>query len=409
MTVLASLPAAEALVQKLYDGAMQRLPSDRKFGRMRLLNSAESVYELLSRPGDFGKDYNLLTELGASRFDANGDEWIARRDLTQQMYKEAALSSNHVTWASHYARKIELLPEGPAEKLEAALLSSAAEILSKAFGSTVAGEPFAEWILNSRYAAIMAQRAAMYGATHAQLHELKALTAIMRRQFYDLVNEHPALVTALDTMAPRMRDCPASKGMKFDAVAEFMLAYLAGTETSISVMGWAILALSLHSDAQEDIAADVAKNGAKSFLLEVFVQEAMRMRPPIPLLSRRPQMEGLTLAGEDVPFETLFAIDIVGLHHSFESWDKPFQFMPDRREFRERSWNKRAFLPFSAGPRVCGGVGLARAEIHAALAELILRFRLSYKDTPMPLEFALTMRPKYLEKIQLERRNGTMA
>lgn len=409
MTALATLPAAEILVQKLYDGAMQRMPSDRAFGRMRLVNSAEKVYELLSRPNDFGKDYNLLTELGASRFDADGDDWIARRDLTQPMYKDAALSRNHAAWASLYAQKLEPLPQGPAENLEAALLSAAAEILSNAFGATVAGEPFATWLLKSRDTAIMAQRAALYGASHTQFAELKALAATMRQESYDLVKQHPALTAALRTMEQTMRDRPASTDMPFDATAEFMLAYLAGTETSISVMAWAILALGLHPDAQEDIASDVAKHGSKSALLEVFVQEVMRMRPPIPFLSRRPQRTDLTFAGENVPFNTLFAIDIVGLHHSFEYWDKPFQFIPDRREFRERSWNKRAFLPFSAGPRVCGGVGLARAEIHAALAELIVRFRLSYKDGPMPLEFALTMRPKYLERIQLERRNGTMA
>ena len=409
MTALNTLPVAEVLLQKLYDSAMKRMPSDRRFGRMRLVNSAEKVYELLSRPNDFGKDYNLLTEIGASRFDANGDDWSSRRDLTQPTYREAALSNNHSTWASYFAKKFETLPEGPAKNLEPALLSASAEILSEAFGAKVAGESFAAWLLNSRYTAIMAQRAAMYGASHAQVQELKGLAAIMRRQSYTLMTHHPALENALKLMEQTMRDRPAAKNKEFDAVSEFMLAYLAGTETSISVIGWAILALSQFPGAQEDIASDVAKNGAKSAILSVFVQEVMRVRPPVPILTRRPQVAELTLAGETVPFETLFGIDIIGLHHSFEYWDKPFQFIPDRREFREHRWNKRAFLPFSAGPRVCGGIGLARAEIHAALTELILRFRISYTGPPMPMEFALTVRPKYLNRIQLERRNGTLA
>ena len=406
MEVLESLPAAEIIVSKLYAGAIERLPNDRPFGLMRLISDPQKVHEILARPQDFGKDYNLLTELGASRFDADGDEWAARRNLTQPTYRSAAVSAKHSQWATYYERQFDALAVGPAVGLEVALLTAAAEILSAAFGAQVDGRAFAQWLLNSRPVAIYAQRAAMFGVNAQQLSALQKMTAQIRASSRDLLEGYPALRAVLSQMEADMDARTFADGRSFDAGAEFMLAYLAGTETSVSVISWAIFALARFPQAQDDIAQDIKEHGAKSRLLEVFVQEVMRMRPAVPLLSRRPQADGVTLCGEPVDRKVMLAVDIIGLHHSIDHWDRPLQFMPKRPEFLNSSWKKHAFLPFSAGPRVCGGVGLARAEIHAALAGLLRRFKFSVTGEEMPMEYALTLRPRDLSRVVLERRNG---
>lgn len=399
----AALPPVETLILKLYEGAWGGAPKGRGFGRMRLVSTPEGAQDLLADHETFAKEYDLLTELGRSRFDAAGEDWAARRALTQPMLREAARTARAPGVASAYAARLDALR--PGEPPERALLSAAGDIFAEMWDAGTDGAALADWILSTRGTAQKVQRIAMYGTDPAELAALREEVAAMRARADAILARDEALAAAVSGMARRMP--PAGAGAApFDPLGEFIIMLFAGTETSVSSILWALWELGRRPDAQERIAAAVAAGGARAPELEVFVQESMRFWPPVPMLTRRVTRPGARINGRPVPEGTVLALDIVGLHHDPAHWDAPQEFRPDRAEFRDGTWHRRAFLPFSAGPRVCGGSGIARLEVHAALAETLRRFRVRAPSGPSAIEYALTLRPGRPDLIRLEPRDG---
>ena len=76
------------------------------------------------------------------------------------------------------------------------------------------------------------------------------------------------------------------------------------------------------------------------------------------------------------------------LHRHERLWDRPDAFDPDRWQTTDgRASAQIAYLPFSAGPRVCPGAGFAMVEGPLLLATLLrdLRFGLVGESPPVPV------------------------
>ena len=86
-------------------------------------------------------------------------------------------------------------------------------------------------------------------------------------------------------------------------------------------------------------------------------------------------------------YQTL-QINIHGLHMNKEQWQRPEEFLPDRFDpshplSKTASGQKRhpqAFLPFSAGSRVCFGKNFAELHGTAVLTMFAQRFDMSFVD-----------------------------
>lgn len=95
-------------------------------------------------------------------------------------------------------------------------------------------------------------------------------------------------------------------------------------------------------------------------------------------------------------------------------WETPHQFNPGHFLDAEGRFVRRAaFLPFSAGRRVCIGEALARSELFLLFAGLLQRYRLlpppglspaTLDTTPTP---AFTMRPPAQALCAVPRNQGT--
>ena len=84
------------------------------------------------------------------------------------------------------------------------------------------------------------------------------------------------------------------------------------------------------------------------------------------------------------------------LHRHERLWDRPDDFDPDRYGTEEgRACLRDAYMPFSAGARVCTGAGFAMAEGTLLLAQMVraLRFERVSGDEPVPVAY-LTVRAK---------------
>jgi len=84
------------------------------------------------------------------------------------------------------------------------------------------------------------------------------------------------------------------------------------------------------------------------------------------------------------------------LHRHERLWADPDAFDPDRWQRPETKESQRdAYVPFSAGPRVCTGAGFAMAEGVILLALIVAAFRLAPAPGPAPVPVAhLTVRAR---------------
>jgi cytochrome P450 len=174
---------------------------------------------------------------------------------------------------------------------------------------------------------------------------------------------------------------------------ELVLFIVAGHETIATALTYALHAVGHHRDAQQRVAAEVAKlsTGAATandiprlgYTVQV-LQEAMRLCPPTAALGRM-VMRDIAVDGYRVQAGTLALVSVIALHHDPDLWPDPLAFIPDRfasaGSAARRRWD---YLPFGAGPRRCLGDHFAMQEATVALAGILrhVEIRSLRKDFP---------------------------
>jgi cytochrome P450 len=143
-------------------------------------------------------------------------------------------------------------------------------------------------------------------------------------------------------------------------------------------------------------------------------EEAMRLYPPVPILSRRARQAD-HLGGRDIPAGSFVVVSPWLLHRHKGLWRDPDLFDPDRFYHEKvepppgvdppRPRHKLAYIPFGAGPRTCIGSSFAMTEAVLILATLGQRFRLDLRpDHPVEPQSRLTLRPRFGLPMKIERR-----
>ena len=100
----------------------------------------------------------------------------------------------------------------------------------------------------------------------------------------------------------------------------------------------------------------------------------MRLYPPVAVLPRE-ATEDTEILGHKVPKGAMVLVIPWLLHRKPSLWDKPDHFIPERF-LPENSVgrSKYAYIPFSAGPRVCAGLAFGMTEAVLCLATLAQKF-----------------------------------
>jgi cytochrome P450 len=388
--------SVDEIVAKLFLRAWQGQTQPQPLGRMQMVSDPVEAVDLLSRPDAFAKCYSFLSQLGRSRFDTDGDDWAGRRDLTQPLYREAARTANRAVLDAAYSRWLtdDALQSGGIER---ALLAASAEVFLHALGGQSDTGPIADWLISLRSTAILAQHLAMFDPDPTQFAELQRRVAELRGQLRAmLVTDH----RLMQHLGARLDPFDQT----FDLLGEVTLNLFAGTETTVASICWALGILARRPEVLKRVATDLQRSGPDARSLTHFIQEAMRYCPPVPLLVRIVTNPDETLAGRSVPQGQMIALSIVGLHHNRQLWSQPDRFDARRAAFVDNTYHRRAYLPFSAGPRVCGGIGLARAEIAIALSHVLTRYRIVPVKTPIRYEYSLTLRPLGTSRLRFEKR-----
>jgi cytochrome P450 len=123
------------------------------------------------------------------------------------------------------------------------------------------------------------------------------------------------------------------------------------------------------------------------------VREAMRLYPPVWVVSRR-TIEADTLAGYAVPPDTDVFFSPYFVHRHPDFWTDPERFVPERFQRRDDDERpKLTYLPFSAGAHHCIGETLAIFEMLVHLNRFARRFRLRrVEDGPVEFEALINLR-----------------
>jgi cytochrome P450 len=118
---------------------------------------------------------------------------------------------------------------------------------------------------------------------------------------------------------------------------------------------------------------------AKIPLLEAYINEAMRLQPPIPYQNQRIAPEGgVTVSGVFIPGGTNTRSAIYALSRSASEFTDPDTFRPERWLASGRKdgelFNAKASLPFLTGPYHCVGRNFAMQEMRYSVAAIVGRY-----------------------------------
>uniref|UniRef100_A0A672TRP1 Cytochrome P450 family 2 subfamily D member 6/pseudo n=1 Tax=Strigops habroptila TaxID=2489341 RepID=A0A672TRP1_STRHB len=180
------------------------------------------------------------------------------------------------------------------------------------------------------------------------------------------------------------------------------------TTTSITLR-WALLYILLHPEIQSKVQAEIDNviGRERSPTMEdqvnmpytnAVIHETQRLGDVFPTGLPHMTYRDTELQGFFIPKGTTIITNLSSVLKDETVWEKPNEFYPEHFLDANGQFVKpEAFLPFSAGRRVCLGEQLARMELFIFFTTLLQKFTFVLpKDQPRPQEdghFALTRSP----------------
>ncbi|PSP81472.1 cytochrome P450 [Halobacteriales archaeon QS_1_68_20] len=205
-------------------------------------------------------------------------------------------------------------------------------------------------------------------------------------------------------------------GLREEEVRDQVITFLfAGHETTSLALTYAVLLLARHPEQRQrlDEEYDDVMAGARPTVADVadltvterVIREALRLYPPVPVLSRE-AAEDAVLDGYRVPEGTRLIAPQFYLHTDERWWSDPESFRPDRwTEEREAERPDYAYFPFGGGPRHCIGMRFAMLEMQLVLATMLQRVEFELLSDPDPdLHAGGLLRPQSDVEVRVRKR-----
>ncbi|XP_016460904.1 cytochrome P450 CYP749A22 [Nicotiana tabacum] len=202
-----------------------------------------------------------------------------------------------------------------------------------------------------------------------------------------------------------------------EIVDECKTIYLAGHETTTSLLGWTILLLATNKNWQEKARKEVLESFGQKVptadglsrlkIMNMIVEESLRLYPPVPFIKRKANKK-VELGKLTLPPQMQLYISPLAVQHDPKIWGEDVHiFKPERFAegvVKATNNNPVAFLPFGYGPRTCLGLNFAMIEAKVTLSMILQRYMFtvspSYVHSPVQL---FMLRPKHGVKIILHK------
>jgi len=392
------------------------------FFRSYLMNQPELVKTVLKdRPDDFPKSdrigEGLRPLLGNSVFLTNGETWKRQRRIIDPAFEGGRLRETFpAMWdaAEAAAKRLEG-QAGQVVEIEAETSHAAADVIFRTLFSLpieheVARAVFDEFRNYQRSQPILNLGALLplpRWMPRLFRKDTRASAARIRALITDLTRERMAQIkagSAPDDLATKiMTQADPETGERFDTeemVDQVAIFFLAGHETSASALAWALYLMATHPEWQERLAeeaqaletCDFAVMSKLKLSRDVF-RETLRLYPPVPMMVRENSCPE-RFRDRDVKKGAQLVLSPWHLHRHERLWDNPDGFDPTRWQTENgKQCQREAFIPFSAGPRVCTGAGFAMVEGPLILSRILRDFRVTAQPNRVPVPVAhLTVR-----------------
>ena len=371
------------------------------FFRSYLANDPGLVQTILrDRPRDFPKSdrvgEGLRPLLGQSVFLTNGPVWDHQRRIIDPAFERGRLTQSlPAMWdagQAMVARVLDQIGQGTEIEIEEIASHAAADVIFRTLFSipiedAIASAVFHEFRAYQRSQPILNLAAFVpLPRWFPRFHrpETKRAATRIRALITQLVDQRREAIangTAPDDLATRIMTTPDPEtGQSFTAaemVDQVAIFFLAGHETSASALGWALYCCAAAPAWQDRIAREAAALTDPKVVKRLTIsrdvfRETLRLYPPVPMMVRettRPE----TFRKRAIPKAAQLVLSPWHLHRHIRLWDNPDAFDPTRWQSDDTRQSARdAYMPFSAGPRVCPGAGFAMAE-GPLLLSLLLR------------------------------------
>ncbi|PRY85855.1 cytochrome P450 [Donghicola tyrosinivorans] len=408
--------------QRLYRAWMAEFRTP--FFRSFMINQPELLDMVLKeRPDDFPKSARvsegLRPLLGNSVFVTNGEVWKRQRRIIDPAFEGGRLRDTYpAMWQAALAARTRLMRLiGEEVDLEPHTSHAAADVIFRTLFTIpieheIASAVFEEFRNYQRSQPILNLAAFIplpkwmprphRKATRHSARRIRNLITQLTAQRMEAIRAGTApddLATKIMTTADPLTGETFTTEEMVDQVAIF---FLAGHETSASALAWSLYLLAAFPEWQDRVAEEVValENGDFSETSRLKVsrdvfREALRLYPPVPMMVRE-TTQTECLRDRKAPKGSQIVLSPWHLHRHERLWDRPDEFDPARWSTEAGKASSRcAYMPFSAGSRVCTGAGFAMVEGPLLLSLLVRDIRFTLPESPPPVPVAhLTVRAK---------------
>lgn len=378
---------------------------------------------LQERPQDFPKSdrigAGLRPLLGNSVFLTNGKTWERQRRIIDPAFAGGRLQDIFPAIMAAGDSAVERwgrLADDTPQEVEALTSHLAADVIFRTLFSLpiedrVAQDVFAAFQAYQRVQPLLNLAAFVPGprwmprfyprGTKRHARQIRRLITTLTATRLDQI----AAGTAPDDLATKImttQDPQTGQGFTLpEMVDQVAIFFLAGHETSASALSWALYLLARYPEWQDRVAAEaVHLDGTFASVSKLrntrnVFRETLRLYPPVPMMVRE-TTRAEVFRDRAVRPGAQVVLSPWHLHRHTRFWDAPDAFDPARWDRDDgKASARRAYLPFSAGPRVCTGAGFAMIEGVLLLARILRAYRIHIVagSEPMPVAH-LTVRSR---------------
>lgn len=395
-----------------------------------LVNDPELVRDVLTDPLDIFPKNDLMVGalaplVGDSIFVSHGERWRRQRAMIDPAFTHMRIGRAFAAMDAAVAdceRRLEVLAAtGAPFSLDATMIHLTADVIcrtifSRPLETTTARAVFEDFMVFERSVASVDLWQLIFGRPWAEVPQPRAVLDAcerIRTHIGDLLD--PRLAAARcdgdapqegpdDIVAALLRARDPETGAPFtreELIDQIGVLFLAGHETTASVLVWAFFVLSQQPAVAQRLRDEVRRVCGDdpvafehvrrlAFTRGVF-REALRLYPPITFIPRV-AAEATRIGEVRVRRGAMIMLSPWTAHRNTALWPNADRFDPDR--FVREEEPSGPFLSFGLGPRVCVGAAFGTVEATLVLARLVRRFTWETLDPDAVRPVArLTTRP----------------
>ncbi|CAJ1075060.1 hypothetical protein L3Q82_014178%2C partial [Xyrichtys novacula] len=170
-----------------------------------------------------------------------------------------------------------------------------------------------------------------------------------------------------------------------------MNLFVAGTDTTSTTLRWSFLFMAKYPHMQEKVHEELSRVvGNREVRVEdrknlpytdAVIHETQRLANIVPMNLPHQTSRDITFQGHFIKKGTIVFPLLSSVLHDESEWETPLTFNPSHFLDKDGKFMKRdAFMPFSAGRRMCLGESLAKMELFLFFTSVLQQFKL----TPAP-------------------------